>query len=157
ATYYCIPYFDLGVQLEADGTGGVSEATGAVHYIQPDSPTLRERRVFSAEQVDAECLRHYDRSTYEWYVRERYIRGVRQERPAVISINTKIAATAVNEFLARLHPYRYSANAEFAAVRTSFIQGEHYHEEDRAPETAFAKYVGLGDCDPLLGVPKLSQ
>lgn len=75
----------------------------------------------------------------------------------MISINTQIAATAVNEFLARLHPYRYSSNEEFAVIRTSFIQGEHYHEEDRAPVPASAKYAGVGDCDPLLGVPQLSE
>jgi hypothetical protein len=157
STYYNIPYFDLGVQLEADGAGGISEANGAVHYIRPDSSTLRDRRVFSSQQVDSEALRYYDRDTYDWQVRQRYIRGVREDRPAVISINTQIAATAVNEFLARLHPYRYSSNADFAAVRTSFIQGELYHESEAALETASTKYVGLGDCDPLLGVPKLSQ
>jgi len=157
ATYYNIPYFDLGVQLDADGAGGISEAVGAVHYIQPDSSSLRDRRVFSGEQLDSDALRHYDRDNYDKWVRARYIRGVQEDRPAVISINTQIAATAVNEFLARLHPYRYSSNEEFAAVRTSFIQGEQYHEVDRAPSSALAKYIGLGDCDPLLGIPKLSE
>jgi hypothetical protein len=157
ATYYCIPYFDLGVQLEADGEGGISEAIGAVHYLQPDCSSLRDRHVFSAEQMDSESLRHYDRASYEWHVRARYIRGVREDRPAVISVNTQMAATAVNEFLARLHPYRYSSNAEFDTVRVSFIQGEQYHEVDRLAYTPFSKYVGLGDCDPLLGVPKLGE
>ncbi len=157
ATYYNIPYFDLGVRLDADGEGGISEATGAVHYIQPDSSSLRDRRVFSSEQLQSEALYYSDRAEYERQLRSRYIRGVHEDRPAVISINTQIAATAVNEFLARLHPYRYSSNDEFAAVRASFIQGEYYHEEDRAPVPASAKYAGLGDCEPLLGVPQLSE
>lgn len=157
ATYYNLPYFDLGVRLDADGEGGISEATGAVHYLQPDSSSLRDRRVYSSEQLQSEALRYSDKAEYERQLRSRYIRGVHEDRPAVISINTQIAATAVNEFLARLHPYRYSSNEEFAVIRTSFIQGEHYHEEDRAPVPASAKYAGLGDCDPLLGVPQLSQ
>jgi hypothetical protein len=52
-----------------------------------------------------------------------YIRGVAEDRPAVVSVNTQIASTAVNEFLARLHPYRYDDNADSAVVRTSFISG----------------------------------
>jgi hypothetical protein len=52
---------------------------------------------------------------------------MQEGRPAVIGINTQIAAPAINEFLARLHPFRYTSNSEFSSVRTSFIQGEHYH------------------------------
>ena len=51
ATFYCVPYFDLGVALEADGQGGISEATGAVHYVQPDRSSLRDRRVYTTQQV----------------------------------------------------------------------------------------------------------
>ena len=157
ASYYSLPYFDLGVRLDADGEGGISEAAGAVHYIQPDSSSLRDRRVYSSDQLQSEALQHSDRAEYERQLRSRYIRGVNEDRPAVISINTQIAATAVNEFLARLHPYRYCSNEEFAIVRTSFIQGEQYHEEDRAPVPISARLVGLGDCDPLLGMPQLSE
>ena len=35
ATFYLLPYFDLGVKLEADGRGGVDQVCGTVHYLQP--------------------------------------------------------------------------------------------------------------------------
>ena len=40
AAYYVLPYFDVGMKLEADGQGGVNEACGAVHYVRPDGATL---------------------------------------------------------------------------------------------------------------------
>ncbi len=158
ATFYCVPYFDVGVRLDADGVGGIADAIGAVHCVQPDGSTLLERGAITAEQLHAEALRYSDPDEYRRQVRSRYIRGVHENRPAVISINTQMAATAVNEFLARLHPYRLSENDEFAVVRTSFVQGEQYHsEEEVPPREAHRRNLGRGDCDPLLDMPLLSE
>ena len=47
ASFYNLPYFDVGVKLEADGQGGIDEVCGAVHYLQPDGSSLLEpRRVY---------------------------------------------------------------------------------------------------------------
>ncbi len=153
ATFYALPYFDLGVALEADGKGGISEATGAVHYLQPDRSSLRDRRVYTSQQVQAEGLRLTNPDEYKKRVRERYISGVQEDRPAVISINMQIAATAVNEFLARIHPYRTAGNDEFATVRTSFFHGEQYRECDSLPIPIARKDIGRGDVSPLLDMP----
>lgn len=155
STYYNLPYFDLGVALEADGEGGISEATGAVYYIQPDRSSLRDRRVYTAEQVQAEGLRLTNPDEYRTRVRQRYIRGVQEDRPAVISINMQIAAMAVNEFLARLHPYRTASNEEFATVRTSFFHGEQFRETDSLPIPVTSNNAGRGDTTPLLDVPAI--
>ena len=69
----------------------------------------------------------------------------------------QIASMAVNEFLARLHPYRYDPNADFATVRTSLIQGETYRECDTDSSPAFDRYVGRGDLRPLLDMPALTE
>lgn len=155
ATFYNIPYFDLGVALEADGYGGISEAIGAVHYIQPDRSSLRDRRVYTTQQVQAEGIRLTDPEEYNRQLRERYIAGAQEDRPAVISINMQIAATAVNEFLARLHPYRTASNDEFAVVRTSFFHGELHRESDRMPVPPARSLVGRGDVSPLLDMPAI--
>lgn len=155
ATFYTLPYFDLGVALEADGRGGISEATGAVHFIQPDRSGLRDRRVYTSQQVQAEGLRLTNPDEYKRRVRERYISGVQEDRPAVISINMQMAAMAVNEFLARLHPYRTADNYEFATVRTSFFHGEQYRETDTLPVPVARKDVGRGDVDPFLDLPAI--
>ena len=35
ATHYLLPYFDVGVRLQADGRGGISTVYGGVHYLLP--------------------------------------------------------------------------------------------------------------------------
>ncbi len=44
SSYYCLPYFDVGVKLVADGEGGINEACGAVHYVKPGGESLLDRR-----------------------------------------------------------------------------------------------------------------
>jgi hypothetical protein len=63
----------------------------------------------------------------------------------------------VNEFLARLHPYRQYENAEFAIHRISLEQGEFFHESEGDPCKALLRYLGRGDVSPLLDMPSLSE
>jgi len=157
AAYYCLPYFDVGVKLQADGEGGIDEACGAVHYLRPDASTLLDRRVYTMKQLEADGLRRTDPRAYRDQIRAGYIHGVQEDRPAVISINMHMASRAVNEFLARLHPYRLDANAESAVVRTSFIQGVEYREHAGQSSGMFSKVTGRGDTEPLLAMPELSE
>ena len=155
--FYVTPYLDVGVRLDADGVGGIDQVCGAVHTLQPDGSSLLSRGVYTLERVHAEGLRRTNPALYRKEVEEGYIRGVEEDRPAVVSVNAQLASMAVNEFLARLHPYRYDDNADFAVVRTSLIQGETYRESETAPCPVLARHVGRGDVEPLLGMPELSE
>jgi len=155
--FYVLPYFDVGVKLEADGCGGVNGACGAVHYIRPDGTTLQDRKVYNADQLKAAGLRRTDPKAYREQVKVGYIRGITEDRPAVISINMQMASTAVNEFLARLHPYRYDGNSESAIVRNSFIANTNLREAEEAPSGSFFAHIGKGDVRPLLSMPDLSE
>lgn len=157
ASYYLIPYFDLGVKLQADSDGGIDEACGAIHYIRPDGASLLDRRVYTLPQLKADGLRRTDPNAYRDQMRAGYIHGVQEDRPAVISINMQIASYAVNELLARLHPFRLDSNAESAVVRVSFMQGMTYREADTAASGMFDKVLGRGDSEPRLGMPELGH
>ena len=157
AAFYVLPYFDVGVKLEADGKGGIDEACGAVHYLRPDGSTLLDRRLFTVEQLKAAGLRRTDPRSYREQIGAGYIHGVNEERPAVISVNMQMASMAVNEFLARLHPYRHDDNSDSAAVRTSFIQGETYRSPEEPSSGMFAAHIGKADVRPLLSMPELSE
>lgn len=157
AAFYLLPYFDIGVRLVADGRGGIEESCGAVHYLRPDGATLLDRQVYTMAQLKAESLRRTDPKAYRDQVRAGYIRGVEEDRPAVISINLQLASTALNEFLARLHPFRYDDNAESAIVRTSFIQPGLFREAAPVPSRLFHAHLGKGDVRPLLSMPELSE
>jgi hypothetical protein len=157
ATFYALPYFDLGVKLEADGRGGVDQVCGTVHYLQPGGSSLLSRKVYTMEQVRTAGLYRTDRAAYKAQLAQGYLRGVVEDRPAVIQLNMFIASLAVNELLARLHPYRIDPNGDYAIHRVSLSHGIYEHLEDGDPCLALAKHVGRGDITPLLDWAELSE
>ena len=155
-TFYLIPYFDLGVRLEADGKGGVDQVCGSVHYLQPGGSSLLSRHVYTMEQVRAAGLMRANPVAYRTQLKDGYIRGVKEDRPAVIQLNFLIASLAINELLARLHPYRHDTNSEYAVHRLSLSHGIYEHESDGEPCPLLARHVGRGDVRPILEWPELS-
>ncbi len=156
ATFYVIPYFDLSVKLEADGRGGVDQVCGTVHYFQPGGSSLLSRHVYTMEQVRAAGLYRTDPAAYRSQLDDGYIRGVQEDRPAVVQLNSLIASLAINEFLARLHPYRFDPNTDYAVHRLSISHGIYGHEDDGEPCPVLARHVGRGDVWPLLDLAELS-
>src|SRR3546814_13121299 len=56
ATFYTLPYFDLGVRIDAAGSGGVNAVSGVVNYIQPCGSSLTSRGVSSAADTHAAAI-----------------------------------------------------------------------------------------------------
>lgn len=157
ATFYLLPYLDLGVKIEADGLGGVDQVCGTVHYVKPGGSSLLSRSVFTLEQVRAAGLHRTDPAQYAQLLDEGYIRGVQEDRPAVVQLNSLIASLSINELLARLHPYRLDGNEEYAINRVSLSHGIFDHESDGAPCPVLARHVGRGDVEPPLDWAELSR
>lgn len=157
ASFYNLPYLDVGVKLIADGRGAIHEVCGAVHYVQPDGASLMDRGVYTPERLRAEATKRTDPTAYEELRKSKYIEGVDETRPAVVSVNTQFASMLVNELLARLHPYRLEENGEYAIIRHSLAQMHTYYESEPADgPRAFIRLVGRGDISPLLDMPSLS-
>jgi hypothetical protein len=156
ATFYSLPYFDVGVRLDADGVGGISGVSGAVHYLQPGGSSLLSREVYDMEQVEAEELRRTSPEVYLARRDEGYIRGVNEDRPAVISVNMFFASLTVLEFLGRLHPFRNAPNARSAVVRGNLMEPVFLTEMESEPSAFLANHTGRGDTEPLLERPDLS-
>lgn len=157
ACFYNVPYFDVGVRLIADGEGGIDQICGTVHYLQPDGSSLLSRGAYTAEDVRAAATRRENPAQYEVLRREKYISGVQEDRPAVISVNTLYASLAVNELLARLHPYRDDGNSGFASFGMSLTQARLLHGDESTPCPALSRYAGRGDLRPLLNMPELTE
>lgn len=157
ATHYLIPYFDVGVKLVADGRGSIETIVGTVHYLQPGGSSLLSRGVYTQRQVDAARLLRKDPDEYERRRKAGYIAGVDVERPAVISVNMVYAALAVNEFLARLHPFRDEHNGEYAIHRLSLSHRIYCPEPDGPPCPIMAPKAGRGDVEPFLGLWELAH
>lgn len=157
ASFYMIPYLDLGVRIDSDGKGGVDQVCGSVHYVKPGGSSLLSRNLITMEQVRVAGLRRTDPGQYKKLLEEGYIRGVQEDRPAVIQLNSLIASIAVNELLARLHPYRIDPNGDFAIVRVSVSHAIYDHEPDGLPCAVISRHLGRGDVEPLLDMAELSE
>ncbi len=157
AVFYSIPYFDVGVKLVADGEGGVEQICGTVHYLQPDRSSLLSRRTYTPKQFAADSLKRANPQEYEKQREEKYIVGVQEDRPAVISVNMSLASVAVNELFARIHRFRDDGNEKYAATRISLTQAQTYYEAESEPCRMFARHVGRGDVQPLLEMSELSE
>jgi ThiF family/Prokaryotic homologs of the JAB domain len=161
ASQYLIPYLDIGIRLDAirDGhkKGQIREVCGTIHYVQPGRSSLMSRDLFSMDEVSAAGLRRSDPVAHQHQVEEGYIRGVANHRPAVISVNMLAAALAVDEFLARLHPFREMPNRNYASVTFSLASMELINESEAGICPILSSKVGHGDVKPLLGIPELGK
>ena len=151
ASIYCLPYFDVGVRLDADGKGGVSVVCGSVHYILPGGSSLFSRGVYTAEDLRVASLKRKNPEQYQAELAEGYIKGAKVESPAVVSINGLCATIAINDFLARLHPFRYDSNAEICWQTFDLVNNAFSSNQDGPVCQILNKYVGRGDMSPLLG------
>jgi hypothetical protein len=161
STYYNIPYFDIGIRLIAEtsgtGKGRIQEVCGTVNYVRPGRSSLMSRDLFSMQDVAAAGLARNDPQAHDRQVKDGYIRGIQGRRPAVISVNMFGASLAVNEFLARLHPYREQSNNEYASVTFSLASMEIIYDPEEGICPVLSGRVGFGDRTPLLGLMALAE
>jgi hypothetical protein len=161
ATYYSIPYFDIGVRLDAtkdfDGTAHIREVCGTVNYLRPGRSSLVSRGLFTMADVAAAGLRRNDPAAHDRQVEDGYIKGVAGHRPAVINVNMFASALAVNELLARLHPYREEPNGEYASVTFSLASMEIIYDPEEGICDILGTKVGFGDATPLLGLIEFAK
>lgn len=156
STFHVIPYFDVGVRLDADGVGGVDHVSGAVHYVQPGGSSLLSRGVIKNDVATAQARRRADPDGYAGLHEEGYLRGADESRPAVVSINGMFACMGVNELLARLHGFRGDDDA-YVEQRIILTDPLYDPVAEREPCPALLRHVGRGDVTPPLDMPELSR
>ena len=161
STLYLIPYLDMGVRIDADGQGGISKVVGVVHYLQPGRSSLMTRGVYTSEQISAEGLQREDPEEYARRFEEKYIHGSMEGvgSPAVIPLNMNIASAAVLEFLNRINAFRDDPPKHYARIifDLSNVETEKTKENEMEIDERLSKWIGIGDCEPLLMMPELSM
>lgn len=146
ASAYLIPYFDVGVNLEADGQGGITAADAVSHYVHPEGESLLSRGMYTMDQVKAEDWQRKDTDYYNKQRASGYLAVVGEEQPAVMSLNMQAACMLFNDFMARIHAYRFDDNSEFATQRFRLVHGFYENNADTAiPHPLMKRYTGSGD------------
>jgi hypothetical protein len=152
-TYYSIPFFDVGVGLTADGDGGIDSISGALHYVQPGGSSLLSRKVYTIESLESDNLFRSNPIEFQKRLSEKYIKNANEESPAVISVNMMLSSICINDFLARIHPYRNFDNSEIETIRVNLCELDFIKEKVTAPCSLLGKHTGKGDVKPLLDMP----
>ncbi|MFN8153529.1 MAG: ThiF family adenylyltransferase [Bacteroidia bacterium] len=157
STFYLIPYMDIGVKIIADGKGGINQVCGNVHYIQPAGGSLKNRGVYTSEELRAVGLQRTNPIAFEEEIKAGYVVNVNVNSPAVISLNMFASSIAVNEFLARIHPFKNENNETSSIIRFSLSDNFIQRESDTLSDPYLQKFVGRGDMLPILNMPELSN
>lgn len=157
SSFYVIPLIDIGVQLKADGNGGIRSIWGSYHYIKPGGESLLSKKVYKMADVEAEIIKMTDPEHFADLEARKYIKGAEESSPAVISFNMRISADAIIDLLARIHPFRDEANSTFNTFRYNFCEGEVYKDSEGESCRVFLKGLSNGDQSPLLGLTGLVQ
>ena len=151
ASAYLMPYFDVGVNLEADGKGGILSADAVAHYVHSDGSSLLSRGAYTMNQVTAEVTRRYNSEHYEQQRMAGYLAAVDEAQPAVMSVNMQAACLAFNDFLARISGFRMDANRDFTTQRFRLVHGSFEYESAVGdPHALLRPYVGAGDQSVLV-------
>jgi len=156
-TFYLIPYFDLGIKLEADGRGGIQKICGSVHYLQPGKSSLLSRGVYVMDDLRAASQYRKNKDEFENLRKNAYIKNVNVNSPAVVSVNMHIASHAVNEFLNRVHPYKAESpkNYAFSTIDITEAYIVNVSEDDLKTDTYLRKKIGRGDIIPFIEMPEI--
>ena len=156
-SFYLIPYFDLGVKLEADGLGGIKQICGSVHYIQPCKSSLLTRGVYTIEDLRASSQHRKNPEEFENLKKNSYIKNVNVNSPAVISVNMQVASHAINEFLNRIHPFKSDHPSNYAASSIDISEGYivNSNESDFEIDAYLKKKSGRGDMSPFIEMSEL--
>ena len=88
ATFYLLPYFDVGVRLDADGNGGVNQIVGTVNYLQAGRSSLFTRGLYTMEQLRAEGMKRTNPEEYRKLLEEKFTSRVSTKTGQLLSVST---------------------------------------------------------------------
>lgn len=156
-TFYLLPYFDIGVKLEADGKGGINKICGSVHYLQPGKSSLISRGVYTVDDLRAAAQLRKNPEEYAELQKNAYIKNVNVDSPAVVSVNMQISSHAVNEFLNRIHPYKGDGPEAYSLSTIDITENYIINapEADFEIDQYLRKKMGRGDIIPFIEMSDL--
>lgn len=160
AASFLIPLIDVGVVIPVRTKGeaiAIGDVCGRIDYVFPGGSTLLDRDVYSPTRVRAEYLRRTAPDQHREEVNAGYIKGIAEEAPAVITLNMRGAAAAVNEFIARAYPFRLDDNEKYARTEFSLAACEEEYSAESVFQRGENQLLARGDVEPLLGLPSLKR
>ena len=154
--FYCVPYIDVGVQLDADGQGGIKNICAAINYISPAGQTLQKRGTITDKEIMGATLYRTSPSMYEQQECEHYIVGAKVDSPAVLCVNMAASSFAFLDFMSRIHEIRSEDNSKFERTYIDYTNMRLLHDQEEPVSFQALRNIGRGDVEPLLNSTELS-
>lgn len=156
------PLYDVGVTIPVGKLGhnrtmSIIDINGRIDYVKPGGPTLKDREVYDSKSLAAEELKERDPLAHAEQVEAGYMPGSTEQAPSVISVNMLAASLCVQEFIARLYPFRLDSNDKYARTLFSLGEGEFEYFNENTFGRSNQKLLGSGLSEPLLGLPVLGE
>lgn len=155
---FLIPLFDVGVSIPTRKSGlgeAIADVCGRIDYVKPGGHTLQDRGVYDPTSLRAEYLHRTAPDAHREEMKAGYLRGIKEEAPAVISLNMRAASACVMEFIARAYPFRHESNSEYIRTQFSLAANDEDFVSAGAFQISMNANFGRGDLEPLLGLPAL--
>jgi molybdopterin/thiamine biosynthesis adenylyltransferase len=153
AIFYCIPVFDMGVQIDSED-GFIQSVQGRVTTLMPSRACLFCRQRVSSDGVAAEVMRILQPDKADLLAKEGYAPELQEPAPAVIAFTTTVAATAVTELLSRLTGFLGIERRGSEVIHR--FSHTRLGTNDRPPSPdcfcGDPYFWGLGDVEPFLDV-----
>ncbi|MFZ6048083.1 ThiF family adenylyltransferase [Pseudomonas sp. CR3202] len=154
-----LPLFDVGVVIPVRttefGQSVILDINGRIDYVQPGGSTLFERKVYTSASLTAEELAKRDPAAHAEQVKAGYMPGSIEQAPSVITVNMQAASMCVQEFIARLYPYRLDGNQGYARTKFGLADSEFEYASEADFDHEATPLLATGLKEPLLGLPSL--
>jgi molybdopterin/thiamine biosynthesis adenylyltransferase len=146
AYQYMIPMMDLGVQIQVS-QNVVHSITGRIQMLAPGLPCLVCRNLLDPEEVRRDLLTEEERA------RDRYIVGVAEPQPAVISLNGSVASLAVTMMLSAVTGFPVAPRHQIVMFERGVVRAIASPPEPHCVICSLRGVLGRGDLWPMPGRP----
>ncbi|MBK8137584.1 MAG: ThiF family adenylyltransferase [Chloroflexi bacterium] len=151
AVQYMLPYIDIGVGIDADADGKLTEAGGQYRVVMPGGFCLECVRAINSTAAANDLLAPEQRKVHQ---QRGYIPSEDIPAPAVVFLNGALTSLAVAEFLNMLTGYRPAQRLTYYFLHDQTMRT--VDVSDRRADCAACIPTGRmaqGDLEPTLGLP----
>lgn len=151
---YMIPYLDIGVGLETDGAGNITEAGGQYRVMMPGHFCLECIRAINPVLAQQDLLPDEQR---ELHRSRGYIPTEEIHAPAVVFLNGILGSMAVGEFLNLLTGYRPPTDILYYFLQDQSTKRIKAARRDDCVACGDQGKRAMGDLEKVMGLPLAAE
>lgn len=154
ALQYMLPYIDIGVGLNTDADGRLTESGGQYRVVMPDGFCLECVRAINANMAADDLLPPDQRQIRRAHG---YIPNEDIHAPSVAFLNGTLASLAVGEFLNLLTGYRSAHRLTYYFLNDNRTLNVHADRRDDCAACGMEGRLAMGDLTSIMGLTPVTS